>query len=157
MKFIFRICLVCLCAWAKSVAQAHSPADPKAIAHAMKKLFDKPGAPLQVGPVSVEGDYAVAGWLQGQRGGRALLQKRNSQWVIVVCAGDGLTQVESLTQTGMHRDAAQRLTQKVATSEARLPTDTLLKFASFEGMLRVDNAAANGHAHGVAAQGQHKH
>jgi predicted DNA-binding protein with PD1-like motif len=58
-----------------------------------------------------------------------------------------------VTQTGMHRDAAQRLAQKVATGEARLPTDALLKFASFEGMLRVDNAAAHPHAHGATAQG----
>lgn len=154
MKFIVRLCLVCLCAWAASLAQAHSPADPKAIAQAMKKLFDKPEAPLQVGPVSVEGDYAVAGWLQGQRGGRALLQKRNGQWVIVVCAGDGLTQVQTLTQTGMSSDAAHRLAQKVVQAESRLPAKTLSQFASFEGMLRVDGTAAHGNS--AAAHSHHK-
>lgn len=39
----------------------------------MKQLFEKPDAPLSVVPISVDGDYAVAGWIQGGRGGRAFL------------------------------------------------------------------------------------
>ena len=147
LKFMIRTGLFWLCAWAASTAGAHSATDPQAIEHAMKKLFDKPGAPLQVAPVSVEGDYAVAGWLQSQRGGRALLHRRHGQWTIVVCGGDGLKQASSLTQTGMSADAAQRLAQKVAQAESRFSVKTLSQFASFEGMLRVDGDAAHGHGH----------
>ena len=43
--------------------------DEQSIEHAMKALFDKPEAPLKVAPVSVEGAYAVAGWIQYDRGG----------------------------------------------------------------------------------------
>ena len=49
--------------------------DEQAVEHAMKALFDKPQSPLKVAAVSVEGDYALAGWIQDQRGGRALLKK----------------------------------------------------------------------------------
>ena len=145
MKFVVRICLSCLYAWAMSVPHAHAEPDPQAIAHAMKKVFDQPGAPLQVAPVAVEGDYAVAGWLQDKRGGRALLQKRHGQWAIVVCGGDGLKQAPTLKQTGMSSDTAQRLAQKVAQAESRLPAQTLNRFASFEGMLRFDGTAAHSH------------
>ena len=151
---------------AASVAQAtpangyaaHAQAtDSHAIEHAMKKLFDKPEAPLKVAPVSVEGEFAVAGWLQDKRGGRALLQKRQGQWVITVCAGDGLKQVDTLVQTGMSPETAKRLAAKVAAQEARLSADVLKRFASFEGMLRVDGDAAHGHGHGAAEHKQHKH
>jgi hypothetical protein len=44
-------------------AAAHAMTDAQAIEHNMKKLFDKPDAPLAVAPVTIEGDYAMAGWL----------------------------------------------------------------------------------------------
>lgn len=122
--------------------------DSQAIEHVMKKLFDKPEAPLKVAPVVMEGEFAVAGWLQDSRGGRALLQKRHGQWVIVVCAGDGLRQAATLVQTGMKPDAAKRLASQLALAEGKLPESTLKKFASFEGMLRVDGQATHGHAQG---------
>ena len=160
MNSFFRVGLFGLCTWAASAAWAHSESAAQAIAHAMKTLFDKPQAPLTVGPVSVEGDYAVAGWLQSQRGGRALLQKRQGQWVIVVCAGDGLKQAQTLTLTGMPVDAAQRLAAKVANAEASLPANTLRQLASFEGTLRIDGDAAHGHganAQSAAGQNHPKH
>ncbi len=62
--------LILLVALMGSVAMAHDHSaatvshampDAQAIEHSMKKLFDKPDAPLAVAPVSIEGDYAVAG------------------------------------------------------------------------------------------------
>ena len=54
--------------------------DDQAVQIVLKRQFDKPGAPLKVAPVSIEGGYAVAGWLQEQRGGRALLKKEKNEW-----------------------------------------------------------------------------
>jgi len=163
MKLILSLALACA-TWAAPIAQA-SPvngyaahlqaSDSHAIEHAMKKQFDKPKAPLKVEPVSVEGGFAVAGWLQQGRGGRALLENRHGQWVITVCAGDGLKQVEILAQTGMKPEVAKRLAAKVAAQEARLPSETLKKFASFEGMLRVDGDAAHGHAAPMTDKNKH--
>jgi hypothetical protein len=129
---------------------AQQPADAPTIVQLLKKQFDKPKSPLTVMPVTVEGDWAMAGWLQDERGGRALLNKRQGQWVIVVCGGDGLLQAGALSQTGMKTDAAQKLTMKAQSAERLLPADTLKKFASFEGMLRVDGGAHDAHgAHGT--------
>jgi hypothetical protein len=44
--------------------------DQEQIQHAMMATFDKPANPLKVAPVTVQGDYAVAGWIQVDKGGR---------------------------------------------------------------------------------------
>lgn len=111
------------------------------IEHAMRSLFDKPGLPLKVAPVSVEGDYAVAGWIQSDRGGRALLKKQHGKWVIQLCGGDGLKQAENLIKAGMEPLSASRLSQKVATAENKMNRDRVRKFSMFEGEVRVDGGA----------------
>jgi ABC-type amino acid transport substrate-binding protein len=140
----------------RSHAVATPAKEAQGIVQAMKRQFDKPQSPLKVAPVVVEGDWALAGWLQDARGGRALLQKRHGHWVIVVCGGDGLRQADALVYTGMTADMATALAKKLNVAENRLPADTLKQFASFEGMLRVDGDAGHGAGHG--GQGvQHKH
>lgn len=134
-------------------AMATPAKEVQGIVHVMKRQFDKPQSPLKVAPVVVEGDWALAGWLQDVRGGRALLQKRHGHWVIVVCGGDGLRQADALVHTGMTADMATVLAKKLNVAESRLPSDTLKKFASFEGMLRVDGDAGHGAPHG--AHGAH--
>ena len=142
----------------KGHAPAHEPqqqtqglSDAQQIEQVMKKLFDKPQSPLKVAPIAMEGENAVAGWLQDGRGGRALLQKRHGQWSITLCAGDGLKHAQTLEQAGMKPAAAARLVAKMAAQEARLPADVLKKFASFEGVVKIDAQAAHGHGHGHGA------
>jgi hypothetical protein len=127
--------------------------DEQSIEHAMKALFDKPEAPLKVAPVSVEGAYAVAGWIQYDRGGRALLKKENGKKSIQVCGGDGLKQASSLTMTGMDQASASRLAQKIAAAEKQMPSDQVKKFALFEGVVKVDGGAHDPHTvnHGHAS------
>lgn len=136
-----------------SQAVARPAKEVQGIVHDMKRQFDKPQSPLKVAPVVVVDDWALAGWLQGARGGRALLQKRHGHWVIVVCGGDGLRQADALVHTGMTADMATALAKKLNVAESRLPADTLKRMASFEGMLRVDGDAGHGTGHG--AQGTH--
>jgi periplasmic copper chaperone A len=140
-----------------AAAQTH---DRHAIEHVMKRQFDKPQSPLKVAPIAIEGAYAVAGWLQDDRGGRALLRKQKDGWRIVVCAGDGLKRADMLVQAGMGADAAQKLALQLKGLESRLPAQTLKKFASFEGVVHVDAASAHGHAadkHAPAGTGHAKH
>ena len=113
------------------------------ITSVMKKMFEKPNAPLAVTPVSVEGDFAVAGWIQGGRGGRAFLQKDKDQWFIAVCGGSGLTQADVLQSIGMKSDAAARLAAAVVASEAKLSSDKRKLFDGFEGMVKVDQTAGH--------------
>jgi hypothetical protein len=117
----------------------------------MMKQFDRPDARLVVGPVTVHGNYAVAGWTQTGKGGRALLQKDKAQWVISVCAGDGLTRSDVLQTTGMDKKTADHLAQSVLAAESKLDKKQRALFASFEGMVKVDSATTHGH-HGEHAK-----
>jgi hypothetical protein len=126
-------------------AAAHTMPDAQAIEHSMKKLFDKPDAPLAVAPVSIDGDYAVAGWIQSGKGGRALLKKEKGQWSIYVCGGDGLKQASALVQTGMSSATADRLAKKVQSAESKLSADQLKKLSMFEGVVKVDQGQHGAH------------
>ncbi len=131
-------------------ASAHAMTDAQAIEHNMKKLFDKPDAPLAVAPVTIEGDYAMAGWIQSGKGGRALLKKEKGQWSIQVCGGDGLKKASALSQTGMPSATAERLVTKVQTAEAKLSADQLKKLSMFDGIVKVEPAAHGAHGANAA-------
>ena len=137
--------LICLIAFMGSAAFAHTLPDAQAIEHRMKQQFDKPEAPLTVAPVSVEGDYAVAGWIQADKGGRALLRKEQGKWSIQVCGGDGLKQASALVQTGMSSATADRLAKKVQSAESKLSADQLKKLSMFEGVVKVDQGQHGAH------------
>ena len=83
-------------AWLASLAvgttlPAHAEdKDAEAIRHVLMATFDKPEARLQVAPVVVVGRHALAGWAQGDRGGRAMLYQHGGQWQVALCSGDGL-------------------------------------------------------------------
>ena len=149
--------LPCVQLFAQEVKSAnhsatHAMTDAQSIEHVMKALFEKPDAPLKVSPISIEGDYAVAGWIQDQRGGRALLKREKNKWSIQVCGGDGLTQANTLAMTGMSSASAKRLAAKISTAEKNIPTEQVKKFALFEGMVKVDGGKHDPHAsHGSNA------
>ena len=143
---------------AASPARAHEkPAthrtSAQSIEHVMKAQFDKPEAPLTVVPVTIEGDYAIAGWIQKDKGGRALLKNEGGKWTIRVCAGDGLLRVSTLEMAGVSGPIAKRLAEKVAAAEKRLPVDQVKKFSLFEGVLKIEAGTHHGHSHDSG----HKH
>jgi hypothetical protein len=140
--------LMQLVAAAPALAQGH---DAHLISAAMKQQFDRPEAPLTVAPIVVEGDYAVAGWLQGGRGGRAFLQKDKDHWSIALCGGTGLTQADVLQSTGMTAAAASKLATAVRAAESSLGANQRRLFDSFEGMLKIDAAQPHGQ-HGQHSQ-----
>jgi hypothetical protein len=111
----------------------------------MKKQFDRPDATLSVEPITVQGSTAVAGWVQENRGGRALLRKTHGRWTISACAGDGLTQADVLYMAGLQPAAAQALAHAVQRAEASLSKERLALFASFEGMVQIDPHAQGDH------------
>jgi hypothetical protein len=143
-RFVLRQLLVCM-SLLTGLVMAQTP-DSDQIRKAMMAVFDKPSDPLKVNPVVVQGGYAVTGWIQGERGGRAVLHKVHGQWHILVCGGDGLREATVLTQTGMSAGAAFSLAKSLASAEARLPPDVLKKLGLFDGIVKVD-----------AVQGVHHH
>ncbi len=144
-------------AFAQSAAaptKAEASDDQQRIEHVMKTLFDKPESPLEVGPVAIERDYAVAGWAQGGHGGRALLKKDGLNWTIQVCGGDGLTKASNLSMTGMSTSTANALAHKVALGERQLPIERVKLFSLFKGTLKMGGAEHGHHpgAHSAASQ-----
>ena len=139
-------------AWSNE-SNHHAQGDAQQITHVMKAQFDRPEAPLKVHPVVVDGHHAVAGWMQANKGGRALLVKEKDNWTITVCGGDGLRDAKVLAQTGMGEAAAQSLAAKVQAAEAKLSKSQLKQLALFQGELKIEPNTSHGEGHG---QGHHK-
>ena len=122
--------------------------DEAAIVEQMRSTWEKPEAPLDAGPVVVEGDHAVADWTQGTRGGRALLRREHGQWTTVLCAGDGIRSAEGLQAVGVPAAQAAVLAVKLATAEQAVPAERLARMSAFLGVVRMqqgDSAHGPGH------------
>lgn len=119
----------------------------------LKSIFESEGKPLAVAPVVVSGGWAIAGWTQDGRGGRALLKQKADGWSIHLCSGDSLKDAGILQQIGIAEHDAQTLAVNLASAEATLDAKTLALFASFEGTVMVEgeahgHGAVNGNGHG---------
>lgn len=131
-------------------AQHIDGADQAGIRQVMLKTWDKPQARLDVGPITVLADHAVAGWTQDGRGARALLtRKSDGRWQVAACAGDGLKEVKTLELTGMSPTAAREMARMIATAEASVTPQRRALFSTFDGMVRMDSSGNHGpHAPG---------
>lgn len=133
---------------AQLVIAADAPRDDAAaIRHTLMAQFDKPEARLQVEPVAVSGQAAVASWAQGERGGRALLFRKGSQWQIALCAGDGLKGTQLLREAGVSARDAEAIARALAAGEARLTPAQRAKFATFDGVVRMGAEGEHPPAH----------
>lgn len=130
---------VLLCAVLCNAAWAANGDDRQAIEHLMKLTWERPDAVLDVSPVTIEGEHAIAGWTQGERGGRALLRRDGETWKVVLCAGDGLLDVATLRDAGLSSEQAASLSQSVHMAEAALPAARVKQFALFKGTVQVDS------------------
>ncbi|WP_294928420.1 copper uptake system-associated protein [uncultured Paracoccus sp.] len=119
--------------------QARVEGDEARITGLLKDMFETENAPLSVAPILIEGDTAVIGWSQEDRGGRALL-RRDAQgfWRVSLCAGDGLKGEANMAALGVEPEAATRLAAIQAQEEAALPPEQVARFASFDGVMHVD-------------------
>lgn len=133
-------------------ANAHD--DAGAIRHLMMATFDKPEAHLTVEPVTVYKDVAVAGWAQGEMGGRALLRRKADAWVLTLCSGDALKEAKSLQHFGLNAEEAEAMAKAVVDAEAKLDPALVAKFATFDGVVMMDG---EGHHPPVEGHGtEHK-
>lgn len=136
--------VVAICAVMAPRAHASDGDEQQAIIGVMKGMFHKPETPLLVDPVAVEGDAAVAGWSQGEMGGRAFLRKRKGGWVIILCSGDQLKVVDTLVTAGLPKPQAEALAAKVLSAEKSQPVERLAMFSKFDGLVRVEQG--DGHS-----------
>jgi hypothetical protein len=114
--------------------------DTTAIQHVMKGTWEKPGAPLRVEPIVVVGDHAIAGWVQADMGGRALLRRKAGAWMVVLCSGDALKSADELKKAAVPADQAVTLAKSLADAESRLDPALLTQFAKFEGLVMMDQS-----------------
>jgi hypothetical protein len=131
---------------------SHAPSnDPAAVRAVLMYTWDRPGAPLKVHPVVVQGRYAIAGWQQGERGGRALLVRSTASghWVVTLCAGDGLKDPALLRDAGVAPAQARALLRSLERAERGLTPPERARLASFDGLLRMDEQGQH------PPQGQH--
>lgn len=112
--------------------------DAEAVVAVMKAQFDTPDAPLLVDPVVVEGDNALASWAQADKGGRALLARRDGQWQIVLCGGEDLRLPAFLTENGV--TAADTLSAMFNAAEDGLGADKVALSSSFQGVVMISPA-----------------
>ncbi len=126
-----------------SLQAADVPTDTAQIREVMMKTWDKPEERLHVNPVSIAGDYALASWQQGERGGRAVLARQGHHWAVTVCGGEGIMDPKLLSKTGMGLASAQKLIRDLRSQEAKLDPAARKKFASFTGWVQIDPAAAH--------------
>jgi periplasmic copper chaperone A len=117
--------------------------------------FDKPNSRLDVEPIVVAGDYAIAGWSQSDMGGRALLRRRQGAWSLILCSGDGIKSSEALRRAGVPSGDAVALSRRLAEAEHGVAQERLSLFAKFEGTLMMD--ASGGHPHSPMQQAQVQH
>nr|WP_280950613.1 copper uptake system-associated protein [Rhizobium esperanzae] len=129
------------------MGDATAQKDEQAIPAGLKTMFETPDKPLTVMPVVVEGDWAIAGWQQDGRGGRALLKKGHAGWSVHLCSGDSLRDAAALEKIGLSKDVATGLAAKLKQAETGLDPRVLALFASFEGTVMM-HAAANDAGHG---------
>lgn len=128
-----------------AIHSAEQPArnDTALIRAVLAATWDKPDAKLVVDPVVVVGAHAVAGWTQGDRGGRALLRKSDGAWKVVLCSGDPLKQASVLAEAGVPQDAAEEIARKNEAAERNLPPEHVRLLSTFEGVMQMHD---QGHA-----------
>lgn len=117
-----------------------------AIRHLLMQTFDRPEERLAVEPVVVRGRHAIAGWIQGPRGGRALLrQDEHGRWQVLLCAGEALRTAPLLRESGVPAAEATALAAALAEAEKGLPTGRAALLSTFEGVVRISGKDPHGH------------
>lgn len=112
--------------------------DEDTIRSLLNATFDKPESRLVVDPVAIAGEHSIAGWTQGDMGGRALLRRKGREWQLVLCSGDDLKSADTLANVGLPIDAARTLAARLAESEGKLAPARLALFSKFEGLVMMD-------------------
>lgn len=141
-KFIFIMTILVFAS--ANIVQANQD-DEINITQAMLKQWDKPESRLNVAPIVVAKDYAIVGWTQGKKGGRALLHKHHGNWQVLLCGGDALTKTEQLTKAGLDAKTANALIKGFKKQVQQLSSLEIEKMSLFEGVVNLRPAQSHEH------------
>lgn len=126
-----------------SLAETAAQTAESQIKTLIAKTYDKPEHKVETAPVVVSGDYAIADWIQAKNGGRALLSKKQGQWEILACGGDGFKDATVLKDAGIPAPAIKDLLTKLKAAEQSLSPDRVKQF----GLYGTPAAADHHHHH----------
>lgn len=138
-----QLALVALIAPGAALAQGTSSPESSAVRAIIAATYDRPDAKVETDPVVVSGSYAVADWIQGEKGGRAVLRKIDGSWTILLCGGDALKTDRGLRGAGVPGGTARQLAEALAVAERNLPHERLHRF----GLFQAESNAPNTHHH----------
>lgn len=133
------LALLCITIYSMRAIAQPAATDEAAIRQVLKSTWDKSESPLNVEPVVIVSGYALAGWTQGARGGRALLSKQtDGSWTVQACGGDGLKEVKTLEQSHLSTATAKSLVSAATQAEEKFPADTRALFSTFDAHVGDD-------------------
>lgn len=121
-----------------ATAHAHSAADEQSVATEMHETWDKPNQPLTLPVIVIHQGMAIADWIQGDKGGRALLKYHpaHQHWHTLLCGGAELTVSSHLEAAGMSAADAQTLVARLQKQEQGLAEDQRQQINSFKGVVK---------------------
>jgi hypothetical protein len=124
-----------------SVAAGNQSSDVAAIEQVIRTTWETAGKKIGIEPVVIRGNHAIASWVQGEHGGRALLMRKNTGWVVTLCSGDGLKQAENLAAAGVPEADAAAIAAELAVLESKLAPEHRALFSTFEGSVSMPDGA----------------
>ena len=102
----------------------------------IKKLiadtYDRPDLKVETAPITIDGQYALADWIQGTNGGRVLLQMEQGEWQIVACGGAGFKDVHVLMSAGVALENARQLVNRLNQAEQSLSAEHIRQVNLFD-------------------------
>ena len=116
---------------APTLAQNADAIEYKKISKLISSTYDQPHHKVETAPISIANDFAIADWVQGEKGGRALLRRSQGKWEIMVCGGDGLKDLNALGNAGINKATAQALVTQLNTAEKSLTAERVKRFGLF--------------------------
>lgn len=98
----------------------------------ISSTYDQPGAKVETVPIVIADDYAIADWIQGKKGGRALLRHAQGQWQIMACGGDGFKEMRLLQDAGIPAKTAKNLITRLRQAEQSVSAERVKRFDLFD-------------------------
>ena len=137
--------VVAACLFSNAIAHPQTEDESRErIQKLISKTFDRPDLKVQSDPIVIEGKVAIADWVQGEKGGRALLTRKHVDWEIIACGGAGFKDPAVIAAAGISKRIANNITEKLKTAEAKLPPQKIKQLDSFEGVVTMGHNMRHG-------------
>jgi hypothetical protein len=130
------------CLFSNAIAHPQTEEESRArIQKLISTTFDRPGLKVQTDPIVIEGKVAIADWIQGEKGGRALLTRKHVDWEIIACGGAGFKDPSVIAGAGISKRIANNITEKLKIAEAKLPPQKVKQLDSFDGVVTMGRSS----------------